>query len=431
MAVRKIEYTVTAEGISPQTIQRGGVQGEHQATEVVFNLHQNLITHLKECVAEGQKIIYRIDGYNGEGRVVRSTVYDLDGTSISYLLDIPLTRYGGIVKLVLIISLINGDITETEIVNCAALIRLKNQPNGMSAHGGEYSSLSTLAQVAKSSAEIAEQSASRAVEAQGKTESAKSALEGGTTWIFDGGNASGEVDTNGDGETDFDMAEVKFAIDKEMSDTSNNAVQNKVVKKYIDDADENSEKTENKTDTINADSTETQYPSAKAVYETFRKCSPLMPAITVGLSETIEIGGMEDASNMVFKIPLNSIMSTDEAGNYFEVLNDGSVKIKSTVKKVMISGQIFASEIAKVEAGYFWAAIKKNAEFNSDEGSDNISIGIASSAADFVSVTFAPIIMNVGENGDVISLWRFSDDYCKIRNGANTYLTIQALEIEI
>lgn len=43
-----------------------------------------------------------------------------------------------------------------------------------------------------------------------------------TEWIFDGGDASGSI-------------KIINPVDSEMSDTSDNAVQNKVVKKYVDD----------------------------------------------------------------------------------------------------------------------------------------------------------------------------------------------------
>ena len=55
-----------------------------------------------------------------------------------------------------------------------------------------------------------------------KTESARATLENGTEWIFDGGDA----DTN--------SADIKFILDNEMSDESENAVENKVIKEYID-----------------------------------------------------------------------------------------------------------------------------------------------------------------------------------------------------
>ena len=46
-------------------------------------------------------------------------------------------------------------------------------------------------------------------------------LENNTEWIFDGGDASGSV-------------KIDLVIDAEMSDTSNNPVSNKVIKKYVD-----------------------------------------------------------------------------------------------------------------------------------------------------------------------------------------------------
>lgn len=55
-----------------------------------------------------------------------------------------------------------------------------------------------------------------------KTESARATLENGTLWVFDGGDAN----TN--------SAEIKLILDNEMSDNSENAVANKVIKEYID-----------------------------------------------------------------------------------------------------------------------------------------------------------------------------------------------------
>ena len=47
-------------------------------------------------------------------------------------------------------------------------------------------------------------------------------LEAETEWIFDGGDASSGID-------------ILYKIDDVMSDTSNNAVKNKIIKKYVDD----------------------------------------------------------------------------------------------------------------------------------------------------------------------------------------------------
>lgn len=55
------------------------------------------------------------------------------------------------------------------------------------------------------------------------------------------------------------------ALDSQMSDTSTAAVQNKVVKKYVDDKTFAKEDISNKISAITADSTDGEYPSAKAV----------------------------------------------------------------------------------------------------------------------------------------------------------------------
>lgn len=220
MAIRKIEYTVTAEGISPATVQSGGVQGEHRATELVFKLTDGLYQSLEALKGDTGSLVYRIDGYNGEGGVHRSDVGELT-QAVSYPLEEWLTRCGGIIKAVLVISLIENDTTEMELYSFPAVLRLKSLPDGADVDGENAESMSTLAQVAKSSAETAVQSAELAVEAKDKTEQAKAALEDGTVWIFDGGDASSEAD-------------IKFVIDGEMSDTSENPVKNRVIKKYAD-----------------------------------------------------------------------------------------------------------------------------------------------------------------------------------------------------
>ena len=73
-------------------------------------------------------------------------------------------------------------------------------------------------------------------EMQYKTEQAKASLENGTLWIFDGGNAEGAIDLDGDNTPETNVADVKIVIDGEMSDNSSNMVKNKVIKKYVDTA---------------------------------------------------------------------------------------------------------------------------------------------------------------------------------------------------
>ena len=224
--VRKIEYTVKSTGTEPATVQFYGVQGEHRATELVFELDDELYLKLVALKENERNLIYRIDGYDGEGGLHRSDVNELSAESVSYMLEEKLTRFGGKLKILLVISLKYLDETEMELYSFPVTGQLKNLPDGRAVCGENHESMSVLAEVAKQNAETAVNARDIAVEAQGKTELARAALEGGTEWIFDGGNAKDEID-------------IEFAVDNAMSDSSNNPVANKVGKEYIDNLVEN------------------------------------------------------------------------------------------------------------------------------------------------------------------------------------------------
>lgn len=221
MAVRKIEYAVSVSGISPAVKQFAGSQSEHKATEVEFNLDESLYRSLTEQSANGGKLIYRFDGYDGIGGVCSSDTSVLESSKVNYLLEEWLTRYGGVAKVILVISLLKDDLTEMELFTFPALLQLKNLPEGTETDGESYESMSVLAQVAKDSANTAVESAEAAVDARERTELARAALENGTEWVFDGGNSRNPLN-------------VEFVVDSEMSDGSQNAVMNKVIKKYVD-----------------------------------------------------------------------------------------------------------------------------------------------------------------------------------------------------
>lgn len=234
MAVRKIEFTVSTDGIEPAVKQFAGVQGDHKATEVIFNIVPELYRNLTTQVTNGARLIYRFDGYDGEGGFKSSDTAELIETQLHYELEEWITRFGGIVKAVLVISVLRDDLTEMELFSFPALLQLKNSPEGVETDGINRESMSTLAQVAKDSANTAVESAEVAVEAQEKTEFARAALENGTVWVFDGGNAAGDVDLDEDGAPDVNTTDIKFVMDNEVSDSSENAVKNKVIKAYID-----------------------------------------------------------------------------------------------------------------------------------------------------------------------------------------------------
>ncbi|MBO5019580.1 MAG: hypothetical protein J6D52_02830 [Clostridia bacterium] len=155
--VRKIEYTVSESGIAPAVSQFGGVQGEHQATELVFKIADELWAKLNSLkVNKGGRLVYRIDGYDGEGGEHNSDTKDLE-QSISYFLEEALTFAGGNIRVVLVITLIKEDKTEMELYSFPALLKLKNRPFGFKRENESRESMSTLAEVAKNAAEQTEQ----------------------------------------------------------------------------------------------------------------------------------------------------------------------------------------------------------------------------------------------------------------------------------
>ena len=178
MAVRQIEYTVYADRLEPSVRQLGGMQGDHKATEVLFEISGSLYEILKEQTeSTNGRLIYRFDGYDGAGGVHSSDTKDLpaeDGEELLVKLKYPLeewiTRYGGQIKVVLVISLLKDDSTEMELYNYPAVCQLKNRPFGTPAPGENHESISTLAQVTKESAEIAARAKDEAIAAQIKVE---------------------------------------------------------------------------------------------------------------------------------------------------------------------------------------------------------------------------------------------------------------------
>nr|DAG65789.1 MAG TPA: baseplate wedge protein [Caudoviricetes sp.] len=216
MAVRKFEFTVKEDGITPATEQRAGIQSEHGATQLVFNIDDKLYAKLLTEKGENS-LVYRFDCYDSVGGTVRSDTKTLESSVVSFDIGENLTRHGGKAAVYLIISVYNSDDkTELELLSYPAKLRFENIPPAGSDNGEERESLSTLAEVAKNSAESAAASASAAKTAQGKTEVAQRALESGSEFFFNGGNSSGH-------------AKVELVVDSELSETSENPIENKAV----------------------------------------------------------------------------------------------------------------------------------------------------------------------------------------------------------
>ncbi|MBR7132338.1 MAG: hypothetical protein IKD04_02285 [Clostridia bacterium] len=222
MSLRILEYTVGVDYISPAAIQKGGVQNDHLATSLKFVLDNPLRTKLSE-LGSGGTLYYRFDGYDGAGGKSSTVPQELnlsETEALIYPIESRLTQYGGTIRVFLVITLVKDDKTEMEAYSYEVKLILKSLPEAGDVSGETPESITTLAVSAKENAEIAENAAKVAEEARGKTENAKAALEGGTEWIFDGGNAEGEIS-------------IDFAVDAEVTESSANPVQSKGIFAYI------------------------------------------------------------------------------------------------------------------------------------------------------------------------------------------------------
>lgn len=235
MFIRKINYTVTPDGITPLSLQRGGLQGEHNATGLIFNISSELLTKLSVLADVGNDIFYRFEAYTGTG-LKNSTIpkpleTDSGEVTLTYPLEHWLTRDGGNIRIYLIISAIENisNDTSADIYSYPALIRLDAVPEAELTDGENYDSLATLsveatraAEAAETSAEAAEASAIAADQARTLTEEARLALENGAEFIFLGGDSESALNTD-------------LIIDEELSDVSENPVQNRAVTEALNE----------------------------------------------------------------------------------------------------------------------------------------------------------------------------------------------------
>lgn len=271
MAIRTISYSVKSDGISPNTEQQAGLQSEHAVTQLVFTLDSTLYQALLSEKDETDTLVYRFDCCDSMGGAVKTEPSALTSDTVSFTVGENLTRSGGKARVYLVISRYNAEEkTETELLSFPAKLRFENVPETDSDNGNSRESLSTLTEAAKNAAARAEQSADTAVEAQGKTEAARLAIEGGSTVIFDGNGTFGEMD-------------VDFVVDTVLSKASDNAIANKAVAAKLEDIETNmteaaentnaelgnrellSNKVNTFSEDVSEDDAKAQYPSIKCL----------------------------------------------------------------------------------------------------------------------------------------------------------------------
>ena len=237
MSIRVIDYIVTANSISPATVQKGGLQGEHRATTLLFTLDEIFRNTL---AAASDKIWYRFEAHTSSG-LKNSTVperirFSEEGryVTLEYPLENWLTCDGGNIRVYLIFSGSNVDDGQTiDLYTYPALLRLDAVPDAEFTDGENYDSITTLSVVARDSAaravaaaNDAKGSADAADAAKKQTEEARFALENGSEIVMLGGGAAGG------------SVVVELVVDEELSSVSTNTVQNRAIAAAINETKE-------------------------------------------------------------------------------------------------------------------------------------------------------------------------------------------------
>lgn len=192
MAIETINYTVYASRIEPNTKQFGGVQGDHNKVEVVFTIDELLWKQL-EPDAKELKLRYRFDLYNGGGEMLNGDPELLNGNEVSILVNEWLTRYGGVAKIVLVITKLENNTTHLQLHSFPVNLRFESLPTGSKSDGESHESITTLAEVAKYAADRAVNARKVAEDAADKVAKTNDVLKNGAVVIFDGNRGTGRT----------------------------------------------------------------------------------------------------------------------------------------------------------------------------------------------------------------------------------------------
>ncbi len=236
MAVREFVYTVGKNDIAAANIPQAGVQGEHNATKVTFEVDKELEKELLALSTEENKVLlYRFDRYDGTGgknSTEENEMYLDKTTKFSHLIEKWQTKYGGTIQLYFVITIderkkdektgTDENKTALELYSFCVKMQLKSLPEAAETDDENYDAVATLAYRAKEAAKRSEDAASDAENAAQRTELAHAALVGGSDWIFNGGNASSAI-------------RIDLVVDSEVINDSDNPVKSKAIKTYIDE----------------------------------------------------------------------------------------------------------------------------------------------------------------------------------------------------
>ncbi len=212
MAIKTLNYIVTTEGVTPNYERRAGVQYDHNKTQLQFTIDSTLYNSLFENASDGEWC-YRFDCYDGEGKLHLGEAKSLDGIVLEpYMLNYWVTKFGGKLKVCLVITLSNDSGTTTEFSYEVAL-SLENLPESDIAEN-DYESLSTLNRQTADYVEMTKEMKDDITNLHQELTEIKSMLDCGE-WVFDS-NTDVPIDVN-------------LVVDDILDSRSNNPISNSAV----------------------------------------------------------------------------------------------------------------------------------------------------------------------------------------------------------
>ena len=155
--MRKLEFTVGIDSISPDTAQFGGIQGEHNATEIEITLTDELVA---ELIGPMNLVYYRIDLVDGAGaHYIGEPIQYIGETSLTYKLPQAATAQGGNGEVRLVFSEVVDSETSKLMYTFGMRLYFESSFHGDEAEIKAVEDLSGIVQKASDCAERAERSA--------------------------------------------------------------------------------------------------------------------------------------------------------------------------------------------------------------------------------------------------------------------------------
>ena len=181
MAYKTIPFQVGFDGIAPSTRQKIGMQGSHNMVNLEFEVDPMLRATLQGGASES--VFFHFEIYNSIGEVFRTASEDVlerfDDFIFYYDLQERDTRYGGTIKVVLVLTAFDGNSTVMESYSFPALLQVESLPEGVASDGKNRVPYSELELKALAAAKVAQDAAGQAVEASAAALEVKQAYDNG------------------------------------------------------------------------------------------------------------------------------------------------------------------------------------------------------------------------------------------------------------